>query len=59
MDEQLFSVKVSDWHLKRLRMLADWQLRELGFDPASVTKACQEEDEERDRQRGKPLIDIL
>lgn len=26
--------------LDRLRMLADWQLRNLGYDPAEITAAC-------------------
>lgn len=37
-------IKVSDEILKRLRMLADWQLREMGIDPASVTAACMKKD---------------
>lgn len=32
--------------LEQLRMLMDWQLRELGYDPASVTAACREADGE-------------
>ena len=31
--------------LEQLRMLADWQLRELGYDPMEITRLCQEVDE--------------
>lgn len=31
--------------LEQLRLLADWQLRELGYDPASVTQACLQRDD--------------
>lgn len=31
--------------LNRLRMLADWQLRELGHDPEEITRLCAESDE--------------
>jgi hypothetical protein len=31
--------------LEQLRMLMDWQLRELGYDPVSVTEACWKADE--------------
>lgn len=37
----MFSVKITAEKLTELRMLADWQLREMGFDPESVTTACQ------------------
>lgn len=30
--------------LEQLRMLMDWQLRELGYDPQSVTEACRRAD---------------
>lgn len=30
--------------LEHLRMLADWQLRDRGFDPTSVTIACMRAD---------------
>ncbi len=38
-------IRGSEWRISRrlleqLRMLADWQLRERGIDPASVTAAC-------------------
>ncbi len=36
----MFSVNITAAKLDQLRMLADWQLRELGFDPQSVTVAC-------------------
>lgn len=32
--------------LERLRMLTDWQLRAMGFDPASVNEACRVADGE-------------
>lgn len=31
--------------LEQLRMLMDWQLRQLGYDPAEITRLCQEVDE--------------
>jgi hypothetical protein len=37
----MYTVKISAKKLNDLRMLADWQLREMGFDPASVTAACE------------------
>lgn len=33
--------RVSRAVLERLRMLRDWQLRERGYDPASVNVACR------------------
>lgn len=30
--------------LEQLRMLMDWQLRQLGYDPDSVTEACRKAD---------------
>lgn len=33
--------------LEQLRMLADWQLRNLGFDPAEVTAHCLAADERK------------
>jgi hypothetical protein len=32
--------------LEQLRMLADWQLRQLGYNPAEITRLCQEADEQ-------------
>lgn len=32
--------------LEQLRMLMDWQLRELGYDPQSVNEACRKADGE-------------
>ena len=37
---------MTDQKLEQLRMLADWQLRELGYDPAKVTAACLRKDED-------------
>lgn len=34
------TVRVPRRWLERLRMLADWQLRQAGYCPASVTAAC-------------------
>lgn len=38
---------VNRWVLEGLRMLADWQLRELGYCPMSVTAACAKADEHK------------
>ena len=40
---------MNDRKLDTLRMLADWQLRELGYDPAEITRLCLE----MDRRNGK------
>jgi len=32
--------------LEQLRMLMDWQLRQLGYDPQSVNAACRKADGE-------------
>ena len=32
--------RITSTILEQLRMQMDWQLRELGYDPASVTAAC-------------------
>lgn len=37
---------VSRHTLNQLRMLMDWQLRQLGYDPMSVTIACRKLDGE-------------
>lgn len=34
--------------LEELRMLMDWQLRDLGYDPLSVNEACRKADEMED-----------
>ena len=31
--------------LEQLRMLADWQLIQLGYDPAEITQLCQQADD--------------
>jgi hypothetical protein len=31
--------------LEQLRMLMDWQLRQLGYDPDLITRLCMEADE--------------
>jgi hypothetical protein len=36
---------VSRLRLEQLRMLMDWQLRRLGYDPDSVTALCLKADE--------------
>ena len=38
------TVKITEAKLRELRMLSDWQLREQGFDPESVTAVCEESD---------------
>lgn len=38
----MFEVTITKETLKNLVMLADWQLKELGFDPASINKAYDE-----------------
>jgi hypothetical protein len=45
------TVKITDEKLSRLRMLMDWQLREEGFDPDSVTQACQQAEDSACRCR--------
>lgn len=35
------SKRVDRATLERLRMLADWQLRQLGYDPAGICAACR------------------
>ena len=40
------TVKITDEFLNRLRMLADWQIKEMGFDPDSITEACSKYDEQ-------------
>lgn len=40
------SIKITLEKLSELRMLADWQLKEMGFDPQSVTTAVLEQGEE-------------
>ena len=41
-DKQLATL--TDRKLDELRMLMDWQLRELGYDPAEITRRCNEQD---------------
>ena len=43
------TVKITDEFLNRLRMLADWQIKEMGFDPDSITEACSKYDEQSNR----------
>lgn len=31
--------------LEELRMLMDWQLRQLGYDPVVITRLCQQVDD--------------
>lgn len=40
-------IKISDAKLDELKMLADWQLRELGIEPASVNAAVAARDERK------------
>ena len=49
--EAMFEVRITGKKLNELRMLADWQLREMGFDPDSITAAC---DYECDREAIDP-----
>jgi len=35
--------------LEQLRMLADWQLRQLGYDPMEITRLCREVDDAFER----------
>jgi hypothetical protein len=39
--EPTFSVRITRKKLEELRMLADWQLRELGFEPITINNACR------------------
>ncbi len=34
------TIKIAVEKLNELRMLADWQLRQLGYCPESITQAC-------------------
>lgn len=45
----MYKIKISEEQLNRLRMKADWQLRELGIDPVSVTIACQQLDDSKNK----------
>ena len=36
--------------LEQLRMLADWQLRAMGYDVAEITRLCNEADDRREQQ---------
>jgi len=38
---------VSRLTLEQLRVLMDWQLRQLGYDPTSVTEACLKADDNK------------
>ena len=35
--------------LEQLRMLADWQLVRLGYDPTEITNLCRDADEHAER----------
>lgn len=39
--EPTFAVRITRKKLEELRMLADWQLRELGFEPITINNACR------------------
>lgn len=43
------TIGLNDRQIDRLRMLADWQLRQMGYDPAEVTARCRELDERMQR----------
>ena len=49
--EEINEIRVTDEFLTRLRKLADWQLREMGIDPVSVTLACQAYDDREHSDR--------
>jgi hypothetical protein len=38
----MFDVKIDRKLLERLRMLMDWQLVQMGYDPMSITLACMD-----------------
>jgi hypothetical protein len=40
-----FEIRVSAKYLQSIRMLMDWQLREMGIDPDSLVPACEALDE--------------
>jgi hypothetical protein len=40
---------INDRKLDQLRMLADWQLSNLGYDPADITARCAALDAKRGR----------
>jgi hypothetical protein len=44
--DEFVPVRITREYLNRLRMLMDWQVRHMGFDPDSITVACLVEDEE-------------
>lgn len=46
---------MNDRKLEQLRMLMDWQLVELGFDPLEINRLCQEKDE-RDKDEWGAII---
>lgn len=37
--------------LERLRMLADWQIRQEGYDPDEITALCRQADERREEEK--------
>lgn len=45
--------------LEKLRMLADWQLRELGHDPKEITRLCREKDDRDEAASTAALIHRL
>lgn len=49
------TVTIDARELNRLRMLADWQVRQEGYDPDEVTRLCMEQDS----SSGRPLIEVL
>jgi hypothetical protein len=52
----MYEIRVTAEHLAELRMLADWQLRERGIDPVSVTAAAMRlaDDDEVERDAARP-----
>lgn len=55
----MYTVKVTLAKLRELAMLAEWQLRELGFDPQSINVAWRQmEDDKAAQQEAKWRRDL-
>jgi hypothetical protein len=50
----MYAIKITAEKLRELRMLADWQLKQMGIDPASVTAAQLSADEEEEEEFDDP-----
>ncbi len=51
----MYGIKITAKRLNELRMLAEWQLRELGIDPQSVNEACREYDDKCEQRKAADM----